>query len=300
MSHQPGTAALTEALAVPRRRTDWTPYVLLLPSLVFLAFFFVVPMVQALGLALQGPDGAYTTAAFERMTGDAQFRTALLVTLLLIVLLLPLQFVLALAMALVVNARLRGSSLWLYIFALPLAISELAAAIIWYGIFTENGYLNTVLVGLGIREHPFIFLDPRQPLWTVVAIVLAELWRATSIMMVILVAGLQSVSRELVEAADVFGAGPWQKLRRVILPLLRPSLQVALILRTILAFQAFAVVIAIAGRGLTVLAAEAYRWYGAYRDPHVAAAYAVLILGLSIASTVAYLRLLPVRQGMYA
>ena len=78
--------------------------------------------------------------------------------------------------------------------------------------------------------------------------------------------------------------------------MLRPSVQIALILRTILAFQAFAVVLALAGSGTTVLSAEAYRWYYDIRDSHVAAAYASLILVLSIASTVLFLVLLPVRE----
>ncbi|HLU37245.1 MAG TPA: ABC transporter permease subunit, partial [Thermomicrobiales bacterium] len=109
-------------------------------------------------------------------------------------------------------------------------------------------------------------------------------------------AGLQGIPKDYLEAADVFGASFWQKTTRVILPMLRPSLQVALILRTILAFQAFAVVIALAGQAMTVLSAEAYRWYQDYRDPHVAAAYAALILLLSILSTVLFLWLVPVRK----
>ena len=75
------------------------------------------------------------------------------------------------------------------------------------------------------------------------------------------------------------------------LPLLKPNLQVALILRTILAFQVFAVVVALAGRTMPVLAGEAYFWYG-NRNLPVAASYAVLILVLSVINTVVYLRLL--------
>ena len=82
--------------------------------------------------------------------------------------------------------------------------------------------------------------------------------------------------------------------------LLRPSIQVALILRTILAFQVFATVIALAGRGLTVLSAESYRWYGSYRDPHVAAAYAAFILLLSVLSTLLFLWLVPAHEERVA
>jgi multiple sugar transport system permease protein len=126
--------------------------------------------------------------------------------------------------------------------------------------------------------------------------VIAEAWRATSIIMIILVAGLQSIPREFLEAADVYGATTWQKIRRVVLPMLRPSLQVALILRTILAFQVFATVIALAGSGLDVLAGEAQRWATDIDNDNVAAAYAGLILILSMVSTVLFLVLLPTRE----
>jgi len=278
----------------------WAPYVLLIPSLVYMAFFFAAPMLQSFGLAFQDRAGDWSTVSVTRMLNDAQFQRALLTTLTLLVLVIPIQFVLAMSMALIINARLKGSGLWLYVFALPLGVSELAAGIIWYSIFTERGWLNSVLTGLGILERPYIFLNPQEPFWLILAVVLAEAWRATAIVMIILVAGLQSIPRDYLEAADVFGATTWQKIRRVILPLLRPSLQTALILRTILAFQVFATVIAIAGRGLNVLAAEAYRWYGDLRDIHVAASYAGLILLLSVMATILYLWLLPTREEQLA
>jgi multiple sugar transport system permease protein len=281
---------------MPAQRLGWAPYALLLPSLAFLAVFFAVPMVRAFGLAFQDADGAWGLASWRTMLGDAQFREALVTTLVLIAIIIPVQFVVALAMALVINARLRASGLWLYVYALPLGISELAAGIIWFSIFTQQGWLNSVLEGLGLLDRPYIFLNYQQPALLIFTVVLAESWRATSIIMIILVAGLQGIPRDFLEAADVFGASFGQKVRRVILPMLRPSVQVALILRTILAFQAFAVVIALAGQGLTVLSSEAYRWYADYRDPHVAATYAASILLLSVLSTVLFLWLLPTRE----
>jgi len=272
-----------------RRRQNWLPYLLLLPSIIFLFIFFAYPMVESFLLAFRGNDGGFTLENFNIMVKDVAFTPAFRTTLILLVLIIPIQFVLALTMALLVQAKLKFSGLFLYIYSIPLGISELAAGIVWFAIFTERGYLNTILMGLGILEKPFIFLGYENTSWILFAIVIAEVWRATSIIMVILVAGLQAIPHEFLEAADIFGANLWQKVWRVILPLLKPSLQVALILRTILAFQVFAVAIAIAGRGVTLLAAEAYRWYNSYRNPHVAAAYAVLILVLSITSTVLYL-----------
>jgi multiple sugar transport system permease protein len=278
------------------QRLSWAPYALLLPSLAFLAIFFAVPMVRAFGLAFRDGNGGWSLESWDTMFGDARFREALTTTLLLIVVIIPVQFALAMAMALVINARLRFAGLWLYIYAIPLGISELAAGIIWYAIFTQQGWLNSILEDIGILDRPFIFLNYQERGWLIFAIVLAEAWRATSIIMVILVAGLQGIPRDFFEAADVFGASGWQKVRRVILPMLRPSVQVALILRTILAFQAFAVVLALAGSGTTVLSAEAYRWYYDIRDSHVAAAYASVILLLSILSTVLILVVLPTRE----
>jgi len=271
-----------------RRSQAVTPYILLLPSVAFLLLFFAYPMAEAFVLAFQNERG-WTLEHFRRMIADVAFAPALGTTLLLIVILIPVQFVVALTMALLVQARLKWSGLFLYIYAIPLAISELAAGIVWFAMFTDRGYLNSVLVSLGGLDRPFVFLSYQRTGWLLFAVVLAEVWRATSIIMVILVAGLQAIPHEYLEAADVFGATLWDKVRRVILPLLRPSLQVALILRTILAFQVFAVALAVAGRGMTLLAAEAYRWYGSYRNPNVAAAFAVLIMGLSLVSTVLYL-----------
>ena len=281
-------------------RLGWAPYVLLLPSLAFLLLMFATPMVQAFALALQDPAGNFSLVSVQRMLADANFRNALVTTLALVVLVLPLQFVLAMSMALVVNARLKGSGLWLYVFALPLGISELAAGIVWVSIFTQTGWLNTILEGLGIIDRPIIWQSSETAWLLIVTIVIAEAWRATSIIMIILVAGLQSIPPEYLEAAEVYGATTWQKVRRVVLPMLRPSLQVALILRAILAFQVFATVIALAGTGLRVLAGEAQRWATDIDNDHVAAAYAGLILILSITSTLLFLLLLPTREEQRA
>jgi multiple sugar transport system permease protein len=205
-------------------------------------------------------------------------------TFLLILVIVPIQFVLAFGMALLLNARLRGGGILLYIFLLPLAISDLAAGIAWSAIFTERGYLNTILEDVGVLEQPFIFLDPTSQTQLVLVVAAAEIWRSTTFMMVILFAGLQGIPRDYVEAAEVFGAGFLQRVRHVIFPMLKPSIQVALLLRLIFAFEVFAVVIALAGSGATVLAAEAYKWQATNENEHVAAAYSMVILGLSLAA----------------
>ena len=254
-------------------------------------------MVQALLLAIQADSGALTTEHLQRMASDVNFNDAWRNTLLLVVLIVPLQVVLALVMALLINSRFRGHQWFLYIYAIPLAISDLAAGILWLAVFTERGYLNTVGQGVGLLDAPVVYLSFENFGGLLAAIVLAESWRATAIVMVILVAGLQVIPRDYFEAADLFGADRIRRTVHVVLPLLRPSLQSALIIRTIFAFQTFAVVLALAGRNMPVIAAEAYSWYATNRNAHLAASYALVLLGLTIAFTVVYLRVLGLREA---
>ena len=279
------------------RTEDILPFALLLPSLIYLGLLILIPMVAALLLAIQADSGAFTTEFLERMTGDVNFNDAWRNTLILLILIVPLQIVLALAMALLIHSRFRGHGVFLYIYAIPLAISDLAAGILWLSIFTERGYLNTVGQDVGLLQTAPVYLSFENFGGLLTAIVIAESWRATAIVMVILVAGLQLIPRDYFEAADLFGASRLRRTIHVVLPLLRPSLQSALIIRTIFAFQTFAVVLALAGRNMPVIAAEAYSWYANNRNAHLAASYALLLLALTIAFTVIYLRVLGLREA---
>jgi multiple sugar transport system permease protein len=241
------------------------------------------------------PVSEWTMQFINTMLNDFRFSSAIRNTFLIIVLILPIQFVLAIIMAMVLKSLPRGKSLFLYIFAVPLGISDLAAGLVWYSIFTQRGFLNSFLYQLGIIDSPIIYISADTYGWIVTAIVLAEVWRATSIVMVIVVSGLQAIPDEYLEAGEIFGASLWQRIRHIILPLLKPSLQVALILRTILAFQVFGVIVALSGGDtFTVLANETFRWYNrgdtGFNNPNVAAAYAGLIMVISLAISFFYLR----------
>ena len=279
-----------------RRPTSWAPYFLLLPAIVFLIVFIAWPMVGALLLSVRTPEGEWTTRYLQRMVNDTNFSDALRNTLILLIIVIPLQFCLAVIMALLIHAKLKGSSLLLYAWTIPLAVSDLAAGLVWLSIFSDRGYLNSLMQSLGLINTPFAFLSYENPVSMYICVVIAELWRATAIVMVIVVAGLQLIPPDYDEAAAVFGASYWQRMRYVTLPMLRPSIQVGLILRTILAFQVFATVLALAGTRMPVLASEAYAWYYDNRNPNVAAAYALLILIFSLITTVFYLRMLRTRD----
>lgn len=263
---------------------------LVAPSVLFLAALFLWPIVVGVAQAFTDRDGA-TLGHLRRMVDDPYFWDAARNTALLIVVLIPLQFGFALAMALLLRERPRLSSFYFYVWCVPLAISDLAAGLVWLAIFADRGYLNSLLVRLGLGDgYAWLTYDNQTTMF--VAVLLAELWRATSLVLVIVVAGLQNVPRDYDEAAAVFGATYWQRLRHVILPQLRPSLQVALILRTILGLQTFAVAQALTGRSFPLLVGETYQWYVTLQNEGVAAAIALVILLMSIGTAVVYLRVL--------
>jgi multiple sugar transport system permease protein len=272
------------------------PLTLLFPSMAFLAVLIVVPMAQALFMSVVTQSGTFTLENFQRMLADANFSDAWRNTVLLLLLIVPLQVALALAIALLVNSRFRGHRLFFLIYTVPLAVSDLAAGLLWLAAFTDRGYLNSVLQSAGVISQPVLWLSFDNFAGLVTAIVIAESWRTTAMVLLILIAGLDLIPRDFIETAEMFGASRFRRIVHVILPLLRPSLQSAVIIRTIFAFQTFAVVFALAGRNMPVLAGEAYTWYATNQDEHLAAAYGVVILALSIVAMIVYLRLLGSRE----
>ena len=273
----------------------WIPYALIAPSAIFLLIFFGWPLVEALLLSVRGAGGGFGLENFGKMANDLNFRDALRNTLLITVIVVPLQMMLALGLASLVSGLPRGQSTFLYVLTIPLGVSDLAAGIAWLAIFTERGYLNSILNAAGVTSQPITFLSYDALPTLLLAVILTELWRATAIVLVVLVAGLQLIPRMYAEAADVFGATPWQRFIKVTLPLLKPSLQNALILRTIAAFEVFAVASALGGRNLPVLAGESYTWYSSYQNPGVAAAYAVVIMAITLGVTFFFLKVIRVR-----
>ena len=267
------------------------PYLLIAPSLIFLTVLFLVPLGQTIALAFQA-DGGWSTANFSRMANDLNFSDAAANTFKIVVIVVPLQLCLALGMAMMLRHVQRGRDIVLWIWSIPLGISDLAAGLVWLAILTDRGYLNSVLNGLGLIKGPESWLSYETPVALLAAIVVAEAWRATAIVLVILVAGVQLVPKEYGEAADVFGATPWQRFTRIMLPLLKPSIQTALILRTVLAFEMFAIVLSLGGRNFPVLVSEAFNWQYNNQDFGVAAAYAVVVMAVSLAATMVYIRVL--------
>ena len=262
---------------------------LIAPSVIFMALLFGWPLIQGILQAFRNGDG-FTLEFVRRMVNDPYFWPAVRNTLLLIVVLIPIQFVFAVVLALLLRAAPRGKGAYFYLWAIPLAVSDLAAGLVWLAIFTDRGYLNSLLERVGLTGQSWLAYDSQSTMF--LAVLLAELWRATSLVLVIVTAGLQGIPKDYDEAAAVFGASAWDRLRHVTLPLLKPSLQVALILRTILAFQTFAVAQALTGQNFPLVVGETYRWYTALQNPGVAAALALVIMVVSMLTSIIYLRVL--------
>lgn len=276
-----------------RTQSRALPYLLLAPSLIFLTAIFLLPLVQTIALSFS-EGGVASLGNYRRMVSDLNFGLALRNTFLLVLVVVPIQLALALGMSVMIEKIGRGRDLVLWVWTIPLGVSDLAAGLVWLAILQDRGYLNSALYGLGLIDGPTAWLTYETPGTLFLGVVLAEIWRATAIVLVILVAGLQLIPKEYREAAEVFGARPWTIFRRITLPLLKPSIQTALILRTVLAFEVFAVVYAIGGTNFPVLVGEAYTWQNANQNTGVAAAYAMLIVVISLAATAIYLRVLRV------
>lgn len=274
----------------------YLPYILILPVTLFLCFFFLYPFVLVAQQAFTIGDG-FTMENFRNVTSHWKFPISLQNTLLLAAAVVPVQLGLALLMATMVSNMKKGRDMVLYVWTIPLGISDLAAGIIWLAIFEQSGFLNSMMSGLGLIDRPANLLSYQSPGLVFLAIALAEIWRATAIMLVILVAGIGLIPKEYYEAAEVFGASPWKRFLKITLPLLRPSLSTALVIRVILAFEVFAVVQAIGGTLFPVLMSETFNYQFELLNGGAAAAVALIILAISIAFTVVILRLLRVPKG---
>ncbi|GAA2844863.1 carbohydrate ABC transporter permease [Nonomuraea rubra] len=199
---------------------------------------------------------------FRRMTADPSFLRALRNTLIWTVLAVVVPTIAGLALALALNRVTRFAKLIKSIFFLPLALSLVVVGQVWFWIYRpEDGLLNLVLGAVGLESWGHAWLsDPDTALW---AVMIAWGWQQVALAMVIFLAGLTSVSRDLTEAAHMDGAGAWARLRAVVLPALRPSFVVVTSLSLINALKSFDIVYVMTGGGpfrqTETLAVLAYR-----------------------------------------
>jgi multiple sugar transport system permease protein len=211
------------------------------PSFVALVAFSLGPMVGTVWVSFQEwnliRDAEFIGLRnYRELWADEEFRRALRNTVYYLVGYLPLVTAGGLGLALLVNQRLRGVSIFRGMYFLPVVTSWVVVALLWKWILNpRDGIVNWLLGLLGI-DGPGWWTSTT---WAMPSIILASAWKDLGFVMVILVAGLQSIPEMLYEAARIDGAGSWRRFRSVTLPMLTPSLFFVLIISLINGFQVF-------------------------------------------------------------
>ena len=206
---------------------------------------------------------------------------------------------LGMGLALLLNRSLRFKGVYRTLLILPWAIPQVIAALAWRGEFHyEYGFPNIMLQQLGFEAIPW----KTDPTWNFVAMLITNIWLGVPFMMVIILGGLQSISGEYYEAADIDGASSWQQFRRITLPLLRPVLTPAIILGTIWTWNNFNVPFFINENELETsdtLVTAVFRSAFQYFNLADAAAFAFVLFGILLLFSIVYIRVSGGLQGVY-
>lgn len=271
--------------------------VLLAPTLLGLALGVLGSVAATMGLSLYDWDLATTpewvgVQNYADLPGDRKFAKAMVNTLLFSAIYVPSTVVLSLLVAVLLNRQLVGKSLFRLLFFLPVVSSPTAVGLVWSWIYSKDqGVLNTMLEGLGLA--PVHWLSSKMALYSVVVV---NVWGAVGEGMIIFLAGLQAIPRNVYEAATLDGAGARGQFLFITLPLLVPSIFFQTILSTINAFQAFDyiyILTSIQGGGSTVptLVFNMYREGFNFFRMGNAAAQAVVLAAMIMGLTLVYTRL---------
>ena len=284
-------------------------YAYVAPAVVALVVLVFLPFVTGIGLAfyryhLEGNAyeyvglGNFAEILAPDPAADMHFWRTLGVTLLWTVSNVTLHVAIGLALALVLNrTRLAGKGLYRVLLILPWAVPSYITALMWRSMFVgQAGPVNSLLATFGLR--PVEWLDDR--FWTnFVPNLVTNTWLGFPFMMVVALGALQSIPKDLYEAASLDGASAIQRFRHVTLPLLRPALVPAIVLGTVWTFNLFNVIYLVSmGHGHTeILITEAYRAFHEQHRYGWAAAYGVLIFCLLFGYTMITTRVTKASQG---
>lgn len=270
------------------------------PNLAAVAVFMLFPLGFSLYMSLQNWD-LFRPAKFVGLanyrslfTGDPLFVIALRNTVVYTVGTVVPTVLISLAVAGVLNRKVKGISFFRAIVFLPLAVSSVVMAVVWQFVFnTNNGLLNIMLGWIGIGPVPWL-VDPK---WAMLSLCTVSVWRSVPFATVILLAAMQGVPDNLYEAAKLDGAGELRQFVSITVPLIRGAVSFVVVISIIHAFQAFDLVYVLTGRNggpetaTYVLGIMLFQHAFAFLEFGYASALAWVIFGILLVLTVLQLRL---------
>lgn len=268
-----------------RARQQIIPYLFLLPALLLLVVFNLMPTIATLFesmfvISLRSGDRVFAGFAnYNRILNDPIFWKSLQVTVVFSLLVNPIQIALALGLAVLINQRVRGIGIFRSIYLLPIALSLNVTAIVWGLMLDQNsGMVNGILLQLGIERQPFLH-SVDQALWS---IILIASWIGVPLWSLFILAGLQNIPPPVLEAAKIDGANAWQSFTKITLPLLRRVLAFVLVADTVANFLMFAPILLLTSGGpqlsTNLIMYETYRRGFLYGDLGASAAMLSVML----------------------
>ncbi|MBB5788741.1 carbohydrate ABC transporter permease [Jiangella mangrovi] len=236
-----------------RRRRSHVSLWFAVPALAVYAVVVLYPVASGVYLAFTDWNGLSATRAFTGLEnlrtflGDGDAMGALIHQLIIATVFPLIQNVVGLALAVALNSRIKSRYVLRTVFFAPAVMTPIIIAFLWQYIYSTDGTLNTVLGAVGLDGLRQSWLgDPDLALWSIIAVII---WQFTGYAMVIYLAGLQAIPGELLEAAQIDGAGRVTTFVRVVIPLLAPSITINVVLSTIMGLKIFDQVYAMTGGG---------------------------------------------------
>jgi multiple sugar transport system permease protein len=293
--------------ALALKRKQWEPFAFASPSLFLIGLVVVFPLIYAFYLSLQnfdlsvGPDHDYVGAKnyVEALTRDARFWGSVWNTGVIILPSLILELLLGLGVALLLNRKIHGRPIITALIAIPAMVSPVMAAMAWRMLFgVKYGAINNLGRQLGVIDVYFDWFG--STFMSIVAIVLVEVWHNTPFMMLVLLAGLQSIPQELYDAAKADGASTRQSFWHVTLPLLKFTMAVGIMIRLIDLTKLFGLifVLTFGGPGSSTETVAFNTYLVGFNDFRMsyAAALSYLIVGGTLVLTLVFLWITRVRE----
>ena len=271
------------------------PYLLLAPTVAVLLALTIYPLIYSVKISFQSNSGAPTFQNFTRLVSDQFFLSALAHTFVYAAIALTIEFLLGLALAMLLHGAIRGRNLFRALLLVPLMLPPVVVGVIWRLMLNSNfGALNGTLKRFGFNTEALTWTA--SPKLGMAAVIIADVWQWTPFMFLILLAGLQAIPQEPYEAALVDGSTPWQTFRYVTLPLLKPAILIALLLRTMDLLRVFdhIFILTEGGPGFATETLSLYIYRTAFRFSNFgyAAAMSFVLLLLTNLISVAYIRML--------